>query len=50
MCYPARMADDTRKNVVMHPDKESAMAESSDLWTLHLVYQLSQVPQGFDEG
>jgi hypothetical protein len=25
------------------------MAESSDLWTLHLVYQLSQVPQGFDE-
>jgi len=25
------------------------MAESSDIWTLHLVYQLSQVPQGFDE-
>lgn len=25
------------------------MAERSDLWTLHLVYQLSQVPQGFDE-
>jgi hypothetical protein len=49
MCYPARMADDTRKNVVMHPAKESAMAESSDIWTLHSVYQLSQVPQGFDE-
>jgi hypothetical protein len=43
------MADDTRKNVVMHPVKESTMAESSDIWTLHLVYQLSQVPQGFDE-
>ena len=25
------------------------MAESSDLWTLHLVYQLSHGPQGFDE-
>ena len=25
------------------------MTESSDIWTLHLVYQLSQVPQGFDE-
>jgi hypothetical protein len=33
----------------MHPVKESAMAESSDIWTLHLVSQLSQVPQGFDE-
>src|SRR4029434_6554103 len=49
MCYPARMADDTRKNVGMHPGKESAMAERSDLWTLHLVSQLSQVPQGLDE-
>jgi len=43
------MADDTRKNVGMPPGKESAMAERSDLWTLHLVYQLSHVPQGFDE-
>ena len=25
------------------------MAENADIWTLHLVYQLSQVPQGFDE-
>jgi hypothetical protein len=25
------------------------MAESSDIWTLHLVYQLSQSPPGFDE-
>jgi hypothetical protein len=25
------------------------MVERSDLWTLHLVSQLSQVPQGFDE-
>ncbi len=25
------------------------MAESSDIWKLHLVYQLSQSPPGFDE-
>ena len=25
------------------------MAESSDIWKLHLVYRLSQSPQGFDE-
>ena len=25
------------------------MAESSDIWTLHLVYRLSQSPLGFDE-
>lgn len=25
------------------------MAESSEIWKLHLVYQLSQIPQGFDE-
>ena len=25
------------------------MAESSDIWKFHLVYRLSQIPQGFDE-
>ena len=25
------------------------MAESADIWTLHLVYRLSHIPQGFDE-
>ena len=25
------------------------MADSSAIWTLHLVYQLSRIPQGFDE-
>ena len=25
------------------------MAESSDIWKLHLVYRLSHIPQGFDE-
>jgi hypothetical protein len=29
--------------------KESAMAESSELWKLHLVYRLSQIPERFDE-
>ena len=25
------------------------MADSAAIWTLHLVYQLSRIPQGFDE-
>ena len=25
------------------------MAESAAIWKLHLVYRLSQIPQGFDE-
>jgi hypothetical protein len=25
------------------------MAESAAIWTLHLIYQLSRIPQGFDE-
>jgi hypothetical protein len=25
------------------------MAESADIWKLHLVYRLSHIPQGFDE-
>jgi hypothetical protein len=32
-----------------HAVKESAMAERSDIWHLHLVYRLSHSPQGFDE-
>jgi hypothetical protein len=42
--YPARAAL-TRGHAV----KESAMADSSAIWKLHLVYQLSRIPQGFDE-
>jgi hypothetical protein len=42
--YPARAAL-TRGHAV----KESAMADSAAIWKLHLVYQLSRIPQGFDE-
>jgi hypothetical protein len=44
MIYTARMAL-TRG----HSVKESAMAESSDIWKLHLVYRLSQIQERFDE-
>jgi hypothetical protein len=29
--------------------KERAMAESSAIWKLHLIYRLSQIPERFDE-
>jgi hypothetical protein len=29
--------------------KERAMAESSAIWNLHLIYRLSQIPARFDE-
>jgi hypothetical protein len=32
-----------------HAVKENAMAESSEIWNLHLVYRLSQIQERFDE-
>src|SRR5205823_3960799 len=32
-----------------HAVKEIAMAESSEIWKLHLVYRLSQIQERFDE-
>jgi hypothetical protein len=29
--------------------KERAMADSSTIWNLHLIYQLSQIPAQFDD-
>jgi hypothetical protein len=29
--------------------KERAMADSSAIWNLHLIYQLSQIPAQFDD-
>src|SRR4030095_17230389 len=32
-----------------HAVKENTMAESSEIWKLHLVYRLSQIQERFDE-
>jgi hypothetical protein len=32
-----------------HAVKENAMAESSEIWKLHLVYRLAQIQERFDE-
>jgi len=42
--YTARMA-----LLRGHAVKENAMAESSEIWNLHLVYRLSQIQERFDE-
>ena len=44
-----RLKSEGQTDQVVGEVKESTMAESSEIWKLHLVYQLSPIQERFDE-